>query len=184
MIYVALFKGINVGGKHIVKMAELKEIFIELGLTGAKSYIQSGNVVFESKADPRELKEKLAAAFVEKFGFQCAILLRSSEEIKTLINALPFTEAEIKTAKEANPEVEHLYVYFLDRPDLPEKLSELLDGYTGPDLSKSGPGAVYILSQGSIRLSALALRLNKEFPDMTARNWKTVNKIYEMMLSF
>lgn len=183
MIYVALFKGINVGGNHIIKMVELKKVFEEQGLAKANSYIQSGNVVFETKREPAEFKEKLSVAFAERFGFQCPILIRSRLEIKAVIENLPFGGAELEAAKALDPEVEHLYVYFRDDPAVTEKLANLLTGYSGPDLAINGPGAIYVLCQGSIRLSALALKLNKTFPEMTARNWKTLNKISEMMFS-
>nr|MBA3540352.1 DUF1697 domain-containing protein [Deltaproteobacteria bacterium] len=75
--YVALLRGINVGGNHLVKMAALRALFEELGHTGVDSYLQSGNVVFTATSGKvAALEKQLEAAFAARFGFAPAIVLR------------------------------------------------------------------------------------------------------------
>lgn len=183
MIYIALFRGINVGGKHIMKMEALKQLFEDLGFTRAKSYIQSGNVAFRSTLEPAEIKGLLSDGVRAKFGFSSEILIRSLPQIASVIEELPFSEEEIQKANTGDPAIEHLYAYFTDDPDAPQKLAGVLHDYSGPDLAKSGNGVVYVLTEGSIRLSNLAVTLGKTMGSATARNWKTVNKIHDLMKS-
>lgn len=75
MVYAALMRGINVGGKHRVKMDELKDVFAESGMQAPRTYIQSGNVVFRSDRQKAEIKEILTDAFEKKFGFRSEIIL-------------------------------------------------------------------------------------------------------------
>lgn len=183
MIYIALLRGINVGGSHVVKMVELKDLFAELGMPNAKTYIQSGNIAFEADGSPAEFKAQIIQGFVTKFGFQPELIIRSRAEIKDLIQALPFSQKDIAAVQEADPDVEHLYVYFFDDPVTQTKLAELLETYQGPDLAEMGPGCIYILAITSIRLSALAIKISKVSQNTTARNWKTINKIYDVMMT-
>jgi len=82
-VFAALFSGINVGGNRIVKMAELRAFFEELGFTDVASYVQSGNIVFRAKkGDAATLTKQIEAAFEKKWGSSraswCAISLGSS----------------------------------------------------------------------------------------------------------
>lgn len=182
MIYVALFRGINVGGHHIVKMADLTKLFVELGMTNVKTYIQSGNIVFAAKEPPAELQEIILQGFAAKFGFEPDIMIRSMADIKKLIEGLPFSQEDMAEVKDKDPDTVHLYVYFLDDSKTQQALAKLLENNEGPDLTQMFPGAIYTLFQTSIRLSALAAKITK-LGHTTARNWNTVNKIYDLMKS-
>ncbi len=87
-IYVALLRGINVGGNHKVPMPQLKLLFENLGHKKVATYINSGNIIFESELPTTSLESDLTNAFVEEFGFSAAILVRSIDQIKTTADGL------------------------------------------------------------------------------------------------
>lgn len=182
MKYAVLFRGINVGGKNIVKMNDLKQLFFDLGLRNAETYIQSGNVILEADIGEVPLRELIDKGFSQKFGFKSSIIIRNLDEIRALIEGLPFSKEEISEAEAADPAVEHLYVYFLDT--MPEKaeIDALCSMYTGPDIIRAGERELYLLCKESIRKSKAAPQIAKEFNSATARNWKTVNKLHQMLL--
>ncbi|NLF27945.1 MAG: DUF1697 domain-containing protein [Clostridiales bacterium] len=180
MKYAALFRGINVGGKNAVRMADLKRMLEGLGLRGAATYIQSGNAVFEADADAPALKAAIEAGFVDRFGFAGVAAIRSADELCAVVGNLPFTPAEIAAAEAANPEVEHLYVYFLDGPVKRGEAEALSAGVAGSDRLRAGEKELYLLCFGSVRDSKPAARVSRAFPSATARNWKTVMKLLEL----
>lgn len=181
MKYAALFRGINVGGKNIVKMDALKQLFLDLGLRKAKTYIQSGNVVFEADSEESHLQNAIRTGFMERFGFASNAILRNINEIGALIDGLPISAAELAAAEAGDAQVEHLYVYFLDAPPEPSQIDALRRGDDAPDILQTGKRELYLLCHQSIRKSKLAIRAAKAFPAATVRNWVTVNKLYNML---
>lgn len=181
MMYTALFRGINVGGKNVVRMAELKQLLTDAGLLKVKTYIQSGNAVFETALDETLLVEKIKEGFLARFGFESKVVVRSVEELQNLIARFPFTSKEIAEADAADSQVEHLYVYFLETPPEKEQLDGISRDYTGKDMMTACKREIYLLCHESIRISKLAARVSKTFPSSTIRNWRTVNRLYDMM---
>ncbi len=181
MKYAILFRGINVGGKNIVKMEELKRLLCDLGLNKVKTYIQSGNAVLETTLSKAALHDTIKAGFLERFGFESGILIRSIDEIELLINGLPVTAAEIAAAEDADPQVEHLYVYFLDNPPEQVQIDAICKEYVGSDILRPGQRELFLLCHQSIRKSRLAVLISKTFHSATVRNWNTVNKLYDML---
>lgn len=181
MKYVVLFRGINVGGKNIVKMADLKKLFLDLGFRNVRNYIQSGNIVFETDEEPGTIASKISASFKVTFGFESKITLRTKDELNTIINDLPFSTDEITAAEAVNPDVEHLYVYLLEEAFDCGEMERLIAQYKGTDKLCHIHREIYLLCHQSVRDSKLAVMLNKLGTPMTARNWKTINKLYEML---
>ncbi len=181
MKYAAFFRGINVGGKNTVKMADLKQLLGELGLKNVQTYIQSGNAVFETRLGEAALVEKIEAGFSERFGFDSNVIVRSEDELGAMIHNLPFSAHEISTVQNADPQVEHLYVYFLDEPRQAASAGECCRDALGSDKMQPGQRELYVLLRRSIRLSKLAACLSKVFHTATVRNWKTVTKLYGLM---
>lgn len=72
-IYIALLRGINVGGHKVIKMADLKQMFESIGLKQVKTYIQSGNIVFESDENIRFLKERIQSEIKITFGYDVSV---------------------------------------------------------------------------------------------------------------
>ncbi|MDR0434979.1 MAG: DUF1697 domain-containing protein [Gracilibacteraceae bacterium] len=181
MTYAALFRGINVGGKNIVKMVELRQLLSGLGFRNVKTYIQSGNAIFDSDDEAPKIKETIQVAFQSAFQFECAVILRTKEEIEAVIKSLPFSKTEMAEAAAANSEVEHLYYYFSDNPPGRSMIRTIGAEYGGPDKLAVGAGGMYLLCHESIRDSKLAAALVKQNFSMTARNWKTLTKLSAMM---
>ncbi len=183
MKYVALFRGINVGGRNVVKMDDLKKLFLELEMHKIRTYIQSGNVVFETDLDKESLQNVIYTGFSERFGFEGNVIIRNINEIEALIKRLPFSAEEIAAAEAADPEVEHLYVYFLEHIPNPTLIDDICKKYVGPDTLQAGKSEIYFLCHQSISKSKLAIRTAKIFCSSTVRNWKIVNKLYDILNS-
>ena len=95
MKYIALLRGINVSGQRKIKMADLKTLFESLGLQEVVTYIQSGNVIFETEEEVSALlKKKIEHAITAQYGFEVPVLLRSASSWKSMVNAYPFEEID------------------------------------------------------------------------------------------
>ncbi|WP_283610622.1 DUF1697 domain-containing protein [Faecalispora anaeroviscerum] len=181
MKYVVLFRGINVGGKNIVKMNDLKQLLLDLELKNVQTYVQSGNAVLESDLDETTLQNNICNGFVKRFGFESGVIIRNMDEIQYLIAQLPFSPDEITAAETADPQVEHLYVYFLDSLPEQSQLDAVCGKYAGSDMLRAGKRECYLLCHQSIRKSKLAAYMSKAFDMATVRNWKSVCSLYDMM---
>jgi uncharacterized protein (DUF1697 family) len=99
-IIVSLLRGINVGGAHKVKMDDLRALYESLGMRNAQSYIQSGNVVFETgRKDLRKLSAGLNDAIEQRYGFHADAVLRTLAEMKELLAANPFAARPVDPAR-------------------------------------------------------------------------------------
>ncbi|KJR45094.1 hypothetical protein UF75_4509 [Desulfosporosinus sp. I2] len=174
-VYIALLRGINVGGKNVIKMAELKKVFEAIGLCDVQTYIQSGNVLFKSNQG-EEFLGKIEHEIEAVFGFSVTVVLRTLAELEQLVPNSPFSEEEVAEA-EASTQAESQYVALLTHVPLQEKIA-LLDAYRGEnDLYRVIEREVYLLFHHSIRNSKLANNLYKLGVPATVRNWKTINKL-------
>ena len=181
MKYLVLFKGINVGRKNIVKMAELREMLSSLGFQNVTTYIQSGNALFDSNDSLDEITKKIETSFQNTFGFKSELLLRTKDEIGTVITELPFSKTEIDEAMALDPTVQHLYYYFTDSMSSHSVIHTLDSSTDSLDKIVVGKGGIYLLCYRSIRDSKLTSLLTKQNIVTTARNWNTLNKLFNMM---
>jgi uncharacterized protein (DUF1697 family) len=176
MIYVALLRGINVGGKNKVDMAELKAVFEQAGMTRVKTYINSGNVIFSSRARNRtNLAARLEKGIAEHFGFEIKVLVRNLDDMRASVGTLP--------AKWVNDDSMKCDVMFLwDEVDAPDLLDEVV---IKPDLDdvRRVPGALLwavdrdkVTKSGMPRLVGTPL-----YKKMTIRNCTTARKLLELM---
>ena len=177
--YIALLRGINVGGKNIVKMSDLKRMFEELGLQLVQTYIQSGNVLFKSDKTEEMLRQTIEQEFASVFGFPVIVVLRTVTELNQMIRECPFSKEAIAAAEEASA-AESLYVALLLQAPAEESVERL-----NPYRSKNDDFCiqrrdVYLLFHHSIRVSKLANNLSKLDVPMTVRNWKTVTKLMQL----
>lgn len=91
--YIALLKGINVGGHKKVPMAELRELLTNAGLENVKTYIQSGNVVFQSsETDLQNFETNIKNSILNNFGFDVSVLVRTRADLQRIFNDSPFSE--------------------------------------------------------------------------------------------
>ena len=173
MKYVAFLRGINVGGKNIIKMEKLREVFSALGFENVKSYIQSGNVIFETrKTDDKKLAAKIEAA-VEKEFFKTPVMVRSIEEIRDAFENNPFKDEEF--------EDKLFHILFLSEELSDEKTKVLLLKNTENEKFAVRRREVYCLLRGGFSDSLLGKKFidNKLKTPATARNWRTIKKILE-----
>lgn len=175
MKYVAFLRGINVGGKNKIKMERLREICFALGFENVKTYINSGNVIFETKkSDDKKLAAKIEKAIENEFGLNIKVIVRTIEEIKNIIENNPF-EGAFENDKD-------VHVFFFDE-EMPKEKAELL-------LSNNTENERYAVRNREIfchlRVSVLESLMGKDYIgkklkiSATARNWRTVNKILEL----
>jgi uncharacterized protein (DUF1697 family) len=173
-VYIALFRGINVGGNHILPMKNLVEILAGLGAESVSTYIQSGNAVFRfPETDPDVLAKKIAEEINRQYGFSPQVLVLSREELRQIIAANPFKHAESDPAK--------LHAGFLwTEPPKPDDVK--LDQLKSDSEQHQLIGRVfYLYAPDGVGRSKLAAGAEKCLGvPMTDRNWNTVRKIQQM----
>ena len=93
--YIALFRGINVGGNNVLPMKDLVTLLQNIGSQNVKTYIQSGNAVFQNKEENASLlSNRIRAAIKQSYGFEPRVLLLKPEEVERAVASNPFREAE------------------------------------------------------------------------------------------
>jgi len=181
MKYAAFFRGVNVGGKNRVNMAELQRLFFDCGFFGVRTYIQSGNVLFETDGPQNALTELIQKAFARRFGFESSVVLRAEDEIAGILAALPFTQEDLAKAEVMSPGVEHAYVYLSNAVIAPAIVEKLLLSCREGDKLYAGKRELYLLFGRGARGSGLAAALPKLDPSLTARNINTMRKIQSLL---
>jgi uncharacterized protein (DUF1697 family) len=176
VIYAALLRGINVGGKNKVAMAELKAVFEEAGMTSVTTYINSGNVVFSSRArNPTKLARRLEEAIAGHFGFSVRVLVRDLESMRAIAGTIDVDWVDDKTMK--------CDVMFLwDEVDRHEVLDDLT---IKPDLDEVRyvPGALVwkVARDGVTRSGMMKLAGSPLYKQVTIRNCNTTRKVLALM---
>lgn len=174
--YIAFLRGINVGGKNKVKMEVLKQMFERLDLYSVQTYIQSGNVIFKSAEEAKNVRQRIEYEFEQNFGFPVMVLLRTIEELEELITLCPFSKEDMEAAG-AQSAAESLYVAFLEKVPSNENIEKLRVYRRYHDEYRIDGKEVFLLFRSGIRNSKLANNLHKLDVAMTIRNWKTINKL-------
>ena len=169
-IYIALLRGINVGGHKVIKMADLKRVFESMGLKQVKTYIQSGNIVFESEEDINFLKERIQSEIKNVFSFDVPVMLRTNEEFINVIKRCPYGADSLL-------EGESIQVAFLANELSEAEKDQLLIQKNETEDCYIHEKVVYLLFKNSIRNSKLMNQFQKLHTPATIRNWRTVNKL-------
>lgn len=176
MKYVALLRGINVGGKSLVKMADLKQCLKDAGFKNIATYINSGNVIFESeKSDRKKLVIEIEHVLAERFEFDLRIVLRTHEEIGQVVKNVP-------PDWNARGDM-RCYVVFVREPVNSEDVLSEMEPKVGVDFITKGSGVVYMstLLSGIAKSGMNKLIGKKIYKEITIRNYNTVKKILLMM---
>jgi uncharacterized protein (DUF1697 family) len=174
--YLALLRGINVGGKNKLPMKELTVMFSEAGCENVRTYIQSGNVIFRAaRSVSARLPGRITTQITERFGYRTPVQLRTTEQLEDVISSNPFLKAGAAE--------ETLYVLFL--ADLPSQLSvdNLNPDRSPPDTFIVRGQEVYLQLPNGVARSKLTNDYfdSKLMTTSTGRNWRTVNKLLELM---
>ncbi|MEY3418049.1 MAG: hypothetical protein RL060_2161 [Bacteroidota bacterium] len=171
--YIALLRGINVSGQKLIKMADLKDLLASLPLSDIRTYIQSGNVVFEAeKADEILLAKSIETKIKEKYAFEVPTIVRTREELLTIIQMNPF---EIKEEDDFTKP----YVIFLETKPDPEQVKEVMAYNSENEIFEIIEKVVYIVYKSGAGKSKLTNTFfeTKLKTKATSRNWNTVNKL-------
>ncbi len=173
--YVALLRGVNVGGKNKLPMADLRDIFTAAGCAAVQTYIQSGNVVFEATLDLAErAPEIVTQAIRQRFGYETAVVVRSSEELRQVAASNPF---------DTSGDPRFLQVAFLEDAPGPEAVSRLDPQRSPPDAFAVRGRNVHLhypngVARSKLTNEYLAAQLRTA---STMRNWRTVLTLLEMV---
>lgn len=174
--YVALLRGINVGGKNKVPMADLREVFEAAKHAEVSTYIQSGNVLFRSAASGPVLEQELEARLEERFGLPLVVVVRSLRQLGAVVETAP-------PGFGSEPDIFHSDVVFLRAPLTPAQAMTVVRLREGVDQAWGANGVVYFqrLSAQRTRSRMGQIVGTPEYQLMTIRSWKTTTKLYELL---
>ncbi len=175
-IFVALLRGINVGGHNMIRMSALKVSFEELGFTDVATYINSGNVLFKTKAaDRRKLEVRIEKMLAADYQVPCKVVIRSADEMARLVKKLP---------KDWTDNKEWRYNVIFLRHAIDSK-AIVADLKPKPDIEQVTyvPGTLLWSARFKdlTRTAMVKLASHKLFQDMTVRNLNTTKKLHELM---
>lgn len=173
---ISILRGINVGGKNKIPMAELKTLYEKEGFKNVTTYIQSGNVVFSAdKKELNSLTEKVQQIIFKKYGFTVPVIIRTVGEMESVINRNPLL-------KIIGIDVEKLHVTFLSAYPSEQALEKIKAYEYKPDEFIIAEREVYIYcpnGYGNTKLSNTFFE-SKLKVIATTRNWRTVNELLKM----
>ena len=171
--YIAILRGINVSGHKMIKMEALRAMFETLKFKNTKTYIQSGNVVFQSKeTNVDKIRSMIVKKIEEEFGFKVPVIIKGLDEIKTVLINNPF----INKRKEDNTK---LHVTFLSGEPDPQAITAIKgEQYAADEFILSGRN-IYLYCPGGYGNTKLSNNFfeNKLKVVATTRNWKTINEL-------
>jgi uncharacterized protein (DUF1697 family) len=176
-LFVALLRGINVGGNNMISMSSLKASFERMSFTDVTTYINSGNIIFRAKdSDARKLEAKIQRMLEREYKLGCKVVVRSFTEMDALVKSLPKTWGD---------EGWKYNVIFLRHSIDSESILDTLNAKPEIEEVVYRPGTLLWSAKVSdaSRTAMQKLPGQKIFQEMTARNLNTTKKIYELMKS-
>lgn len=178
-IYLALLRGINVGGKNIIPMKALKDCFENMGFSDITTFIQSGNVLFKTKENNRvKLITKIEKALSESFNYKSVIVLIDQIQLEKVVKQAPVNFG-------SNPDEFRYDVFFIKEPLTPAEALPSFKAKEGVDKVFQGTDVIYtsklISKAGQSYLSKIIS--NPVYQNMTIRNWNTTSKLFELTCS-
>jgi uncharacterized protein (DUF1697 family) len=175
--YVALLRGINVGGKNRIKMADLKACFSAMGFEDVRTYIQSGNVIFRSgEPDRALLAAPIEGGLAETFGTELPVVVRAHEEMRAIVASAP--------AGFGGKLDSYRYdVIFLKEPLAAAEAMQVVTTREGVDQAFAGDGVLYFSRLTSKAAQSHLSRIISTpiYQRITIRNWNTTTKLLAMM---
>lgn len=175
-VFVALLRGVNVGGNNMVSMRSLKASFETLGFADVRTYINSGNILFRTKErDARKLERKIEAMLAKEYGLETRVVVRSSSEIADLVENWPRNWDADKNWR--------YNVMFLRHSIDSERVMDEIEPKPEIERVIYRRGALLwsARTRDLTRTSMVKLASRKIYKDMTIRNNNTAKKIYELM---
>lgn len=176
MRYVALIRGINVGGRNAVAMADLRAAFEAAGFQQVSTYINSGNVLFESdRRGQASLEADLETMLEGRFGIPLVVVLRSHRQLRDVIGKAPHGFG-------TEPGTYHSDVIFLKAPLTAAQAMRVVQLREGVDQAWPGAGVIYFARRSERRTQSRMSRIvgTPEYQRMTIRNWATTTKLLRL----
>jgi uncharacterized protein (DUF1697 family) len=172
--YVALLRGINLGARNKIAMADLRDLFAAIGAEDVTTYVQSGNVVFRSRTARDELIRQIEQRISSDLGLQITVLVRTSAELAKLVADNPFANRQSDPVK--------LHVTFLADTPTPARVRALDTTAFEPDEFRVAGREVYLHTPNGYGRSKLSNAYFEKQLDVaaTSRNWKTVTALTEL----
>ena len=174
--FIALIRGINVGGKNIVPMAALRARFVEHGFTDIETYIQSGNVVFSStETDPRALGARVSAILARHFSVETPVLVVSNATLARVVDEAPKGFGE-------TPDTHRFDVLFVIPPVTPREVRAAITLKEGVDEAHVGSAALYFTRLIARATASHLTRITQSgvYSALTIRNWNTTRALDDM----
>lgn len=171
MRYIVLFRGINVSGKNILPMAKIRELMSNLPFHDIKTYIQSGNLAFDSEVEKEEIEGLTLQSIKDEFGYELKLFIRSQSQLQEIVNQKPFSDLDLSNKNY------RCNIVFLDQslpfdlPHLVEKEQLELTSVTLTDIaciSKPAGKKVFYPNEFFDKKLNIA---------STSRNWRTIQKL-------
>jgi uncharacterized protein (DUF1697 family) len=174
--YLALLRGINVGGRNMVAMADLREAFQADGYEAVSTYIQSGNVLFESDAPRRSLEGDIEAMLERRFGVPLMVVVRSHAQLRNIVARAP-------DGFGSEPDTYHSDVIFLKAGLSAQQAMRVVELRQGVDQAWPGTGVLYFARLSVRRAQSRMSRIvgTPEYQQMTIRSWTTTTKLLGLL---
>jgi uncharacterized protein (DUF1697 family) len=174
--YVALLRGINVGGRNKIAMTDLREAFEDHGFGSVGTYIQSGNVLFESDGPRASLEDDIEPMLERRFGVPLVVVVRSHRQLRDIVTKAPdgFGEA---------PDTYHSDALFLKAPLTGKQALGIVDLREGVDQAWPGNGVLYFARLSERRTQSRMGRIaaTPEYKLITIRSWTTTTKLLALL---
>ncbi|MBR9923251.1 MAG: DUF1697 domain-containing protein [Bacteroidetes bacterium] len=173
--FIVLLRGINVSGQKKIKMADLRKLLGENGFPGVQTYIQSGNIILESTADPKKVGEKVSALIRKQYDFEVPALVRRPSDFEKLIQENPF-------AKDPENDPKCFYVTFLDDKPTQELVDRLKEESHPPEEWEIDGKDIYFHSPKGYGRA----KMNNNYFERklktgaTTRNWRSIHVLLDM----
>lgn len=176
--YISMLRGINVGGHKKVPMNQLRAMLETLGFKEVRTYIQSGNVIFKAaKGNPADLSRKIEQGVLREFGFSGSVITRTLEELGKAIQSNPFVkECGLTPAK--------VHIAFLSEAPKADAVKKLEAFASASEQLQHSGREVYLYYKDGMGGAKLTHNVLEKVLAVTAtaRNWNTVNKLYDMAM--
>jgi uncharacterized protein (DUF1697 family) len=173
--YAALLRGVNLGARNKVSMADLRRLFESLGAEDVQTYVQSGNVVFKSRLkDAAKLSAEIEQRIEQELGLEIRVMLRTGDQLAKIVAGNPFAASQAEGTK--------LHVTFLADAPKPPRVRTLESVAFAPDEFQVQGREVYLHTPNGYGRSKLSNAYFEKQLEVaaTTRNWNTVTKLAEL----
>lgn len=176
-LFISLLRGINVGGRKKIKMADLRALYLELGFQNPRTLLQSGNVIFEAAdAELAELGARIEAGISQRFGFEAGALLRRPETFRATLADHPFSAEQLERGS-------HAMIVFLSGAPAERDVGALVAKNPGREAISASGAALYVFYTDGVARSKLdTKRIESTLGVLaSARNWNTCQRLLKLL---